>query len=752
MKNYDSSNSTYNKDDYGNNMVPEESLDLLQYWSIFRKHIKGILGLSVAVGILAMLVANSMTPIYKATTKISIEHVSPATGSYVDNSYYAYRNYPGTQYQIIKSRDVAEKTVEKLKLWEKNAFPEKNNSFLSYFNLNSVFSLFKSNSTNAVKTISDEEIIENKKNQLTSMVQYGISISPIKETYIVLLSFSSHDPKIAALVVNEHVNSYIERNLEERFSSIEKVSEWMSGSIGSITSQLKESETKLHEYRGKEDLLDVGSGATGLLTERIQELSSKLSIEKIALDEFRVLKRQANKYRSMPLEEVLNNPSIYRHPTLSQLKNDELKSANKVAEYRKRYGPKHPKMKWAITELDAIRGRYRELIPSIIKGIDEDYEVARQKYASLQKQFIELKNQLKDISAKGFQLDKLSQDVEGDRNLRDALLADYKKSTLSSNFETDRIRVIEPARVPYAPSAPNKRKIILMSMMLAFFAGLGLAFLVELLDQTIKTADDVEGKLKAATLGMLPKLNLKKLKKDGISPERIYEDDNSGVFSEVIRTIRTGVTLSSLDNPHKIILCTSSIPGEGKTTVACNLALSMSQLEKTLLFDADMRRPSTDKIFGYDHRSKGMSELLAGQAEFKEVIHRVEGTDLHMITAGSIPPDPLNLLASKSFRSLLEKMSKVYDRIIIDSPPVNLVSDAVLLSNITDGVVFVVKGGSTPTRIVQSALSKLKRSNATIIGVSVNFLDTSKMASYNGYGYGYGYGQQTYGYSRKAET
>ena len=340
-------------------------------------------------------------------------------------------------------------------------------------------------------------------------------------------------------------------------------------------------------------------------------------------------------------------------------------------------------------------------------------------------------------------------DVEGDRKLRDALLEDYKKSTLSSNFETDRIRVIEPARVPYAPSAPNKRKIIFMSILFAFFTGLGLAFLVEFLDQTIKTAEDVEGSLKVATLGILPKLNLKKLKKDENSPERMSVDDGSGVFSEVIRTIRTGVTLSSLDNPHKIILCTSSIPGEGKTTVACNLALSMSQLEKTLLLDADMRRPSTDKILGFDHRSKGVSEMLAGQAEFREVIHRVEGTDLHMITAGSTPPDPLNLLASKSFRSFLQQMSKIYDRIIIDSPPINLVSDAVLISNITDGVVFVVKGGHTPTRVAQSALSKLKRSNATIIGAAVNFLDTKKMASYDGYGYGYGYGysKETYGYS-----
>ena len=191
-------------------------------------------------------------------------------------------------------------------------------------------------------------------------------------------------------------------------------------------------------------------------------------------------------------------------------------------------------------------------------------------------------------------------------------------------------------------------------------------------------------------MGLLPDLNRKKVKSGELHPERAYIEDESSNFAETIRTIRTGITLSALDSPHKIILSTSSVPGEGKTTVACNVALCMSQLEKTLIFDADMRRPSTKKIFDYDHQSPGMSELLSGEAEFKDVIHKVKDTNLHVITAGRIPPDPLDLLASKKFATLLGTMAERFDRVIIDSPPISLVSVPVLLSSLAATVVCVI--------------------------------------------------------------
>ena len=724
----------------------EESIDFLHYWRVIRKHLFEIVGLAIAVGILAALVANSMIPVYSATTKVSIEHVTPATGGTSGESWYSMQKYPGTQYQILKSKAVAEQVVESLKLWEHPYFNkaeiETGSSWRKYLP-------FLENEKKKEDTRTEEEKLADRKKGLVGMVQGGISIKPVKDTYVVEISFSSSSPELAALIANSVVDAYIKRNLDARFKEVKKISDWMTESLGGISTQLEGSESKLQRYRSKEDLLDVGKGASGFMTEQLDDLSNKVIKERIAYNQLKVLKRQANRFSKMPLEEVLNNPSIYKHPTLSELKSLEVAATRKLAELKKRYGPKHPKMKQAENEVEAIQDRYRQLIPSIIRGVDEDFEVSRQNLVSLERQFESLKKKVQSANVKGFELERLQQDVEGNRKLRDLFMEEYKQTSLNSSFETDRVRVVDAAVVPGAPSKPNKQRIIMMSVLLAMFVGIGLAFLIDYLDQTIKTSEDVERKLGLAAMGLLPDMDARKIKKGEIKPERAYLEDESSNFSETIRTIRTSITLSALDSPHKIILSTSSVPGEGKTTVACNVALSMSQLEKTLIFDADMRRPSTKKILGYDHHSVGMSELLAGTAEFKDVIHKVEGSNLHVITAGAIPVDPLDLLASKKFKMLLEQLAKIYDRIIIDSPPVSLVSDAILLSSLSDAVIYVVKSDSTNSKIVNASIQKLRHVNAHVVGVVINNVDIKKMSKYYGYGYGKYYGGGYYSYGEE---
>ncbi len=726
---------------------PEESINFLHYWHVVRKHLFGIIGLAIAVGILASLIANSMVPVYTATTNVSIEQVTPATGGTSGGfNWMSMQNYPGTQHEIIRSKSVAQQVVDNLRLWEHPHFNK--SSSASQFNWKQYLPFLKQKSE-SVDIRTEEQKISDKKRRLARMVQGGISVEPVKGTYIVSISFSSSNPEIAAQVANGVVEAYVQRNLEARFREVQKVSEWMTKSLGGISTQLEGSEGKLQQYRSKEDLVDVGKGVTGFQTERLGELSDQLVQKRIAFNQLKILKRQAVRLSSMPLEDLLNNPTIYRHPTLNELKTEEVSKSRKLAELKKRYGPKHPKMKQAENELEAIRDRYRELIPSIIRGIDEDYQVSRQSLASLEAEFASLKKKVQASNRKNFELERLQKDVEGNRKLRDLFMEEYKQTSLNSSFETDRVRVVEAAEIPGSPSKPNKKRIVIMSILLALFVGIGLALLIDFLDQTIKTSEDTERKLGLVTLGLIPQLSKRKIKKGEVHPERVYIEDESSNFAETIRTIRTSITLSALDHPHKVILSTSSIPGEGKTTIACNVALSMSQLEKTLIFDADMRRPSTMKILGYDHRSAGMSELLAGEAEFKDVIHKVKGTNLHVITAGAVPIDPLDLLASNKFKTMLEKLSLVYDRIVIDTPPVSMVSDAVLLSSIADAVVFVIKSDSTNTKIVNASLQKLKRANAHIIGAVINNVDIKKMSKYYGYGYGKYYGSGYYSYGEE---
>jgi len=725
-----------------------EPIDLLSYWRVIRKHLFGVLGLAVAVGVLAVLYTNTLTPIYTATTKVSIEHVTPKAVGIDTTSWYSFRNYPGTQYELIKSRSVAEKVVENLRLWEHPYFdaPKKPNTF----SVSSLLSLFRG-ADKKPATLSPDEKEKRLKGPLIGMVQGGIRISPIEETFIIRLSFSSPDPKLAAQIANAVVDAYIAQKYESRYDELQKVSSWMNESLGGVNDKLESSQAKLQEFRSRESIVDVGEGgASGFMDQRLGQLSNNMLQARVKVNELRNLKRQVDRFKDMSLEEVLNNQSIYRHPTLSELKDKEIGTSRKVRELANRYGPKHPRMIEANNELEIIQDRYRELIPGVIRGIDEDYSIARQNLASLEREYKELKGEVQVINLKEFELQRLEADVESNRRMQELFMEELKQTKMSSSFEMDKVRVIDSARVPGAPSAPNKNRIIMMWFVAALIVGIGLAFLVEYLDQTLKTSEDIESKLSLPTLGLLPILKKRDIQKGKIKAERYYLDDEKSNFAEAIRTIRTGLTLSAIDHPHKVILVTSAEPGEGKTTVACNMALSFGQLENTLIFDADLRRPSTRHIFNYDHNSLGMSDLLTGNAEYKDVIHKLEGTNLSVITAGTIPPDPLDLLASNKFKKMLEALAGRFDRIIIDSPPISLVSDAVLLASLADCVVFVVKSDDTNTKAVQASLRKLKQSNAHVVGAVMNSVNLKKLSKYYGYGYGKYYGDSYYSYDQKS--
>ena len=284
-------------------------------------------------------------------------------------------------------------------------------------------------------------------------------------------------------------------------------------------------------------------------------------------------------------------------------------------------------------------------------------------------------------------------------------------------------------------------------MVIALLLGAGLALLIERLNNTLKTSHDVELKLGVPVLGVLQITKVKR----GQQLERVFLEDPQTSFSESIRTIRSGVMLSSLDSPRKIVVITSSIPEEGKTTVAINLAFALGQVKKTLLIDADMRRPRIGKVLGGKGERVAAGPLAARRrrsAALEKCIYPVNETNLHVLPAGRVPPNPLELLSSHRFAEVIDQLSKIFDVILIDSPPTQLVSDALVLSNIATEVVYVVKADDTPYPLARVGIKRLRRVNAPIVGVVLNQLDVEKADRY--YGEYSGYGSRYYGkYGKK---
>jgi succinoglycan biosynthesis transport protein ExoP len=323
-----------------------------------------------------------------------------------------------------------------------------------------------------------------------------------------------------------------------------------------------------------------------------------------------------------------------------------------------------------------------------------------------------------------------------------------KETNIGVDLQSVVARVVDPAFVPLVPIKPNKRLIVAVALFMGLLVGAMLALLVDVLDNTLKTSLDVESRLKEPVLTVLPLLTAKDSDRK-VSTSMVLSAPNS-IYAEAVRTARTGVLLSFVDVPSRVLLITSSVPGEGKTTFASNLALAHAATKKTLLIDADMRRASISKSFGLDLAAPGLSELVAGSAPSVECLQHIEGSNLMVLTSGAIPPNPLELLHSERFADTLDTLAREFEVVIIDSPPVELVSDALVIAANVTGVIFVTKAHSTPTPLVKKGLRRLKRANGRIVGIALNALDLSKAekyyGEYSGYGkYGYAGYKSSYG-------
>ncbi|HUJ00429.1 MAG TPA: CpsD/CapB family tyrosine-protein kinase, partial [Usitatibacter sp.] len=297
--------------------------------------------------------------------------------------------------------------------------------------------------------------------------------------------------------------------------------------------------------------------------------------------------------------------------------------------------------------------------------------------------------------------------------------------------------------------APNKRQIVTIASLVTLILAAMLALLLDRLSNTINSTSDVENRLGLPVLGVLQKIKGFG-KKKGFVSELAFFNDSQSTFAEAVRTVRTSILMSALDDPHKVVVITSSVPEEGKTTLSFNLACALGQVKKVLLVDGDLRRPKIAKLVGRDMRAPGLADLVAGQAQVSQCVFFEERSGIHILPSGTVPPNPLELLSSKRFSDVVTKLKEAFDIVIVDSAPLQLVSDAQVLSQFATSVIYVVKADSTPYQVAQNGVKKLRRVNAALLGVVLNQLDLEKAEKYYGEYSGYkSYGgYKKHGYAR----
>ncbi|MBF0454253.1 MAG: polysaccharide biosynthesis tyrosine autokinase [Magnetococcales bacterium] len=728
----------------------------MEYLRVVRERMWSIFFLTISVGIITVILVSSMQPVYRAAAILQIEpktkQLSSIDDIYGNNTFS--REYFKTQLTILQSRSLlhqvalflgmdkgvvvsapAEKKSTRFD-WKQYLPDQIADLLLLFFQLNVV----------APEPSLDMKMEEVRlKGILVQKIAGSLDVKPVRGSgQLVEISYESTDPEEAANVPNTLVKVFIRSGFQTRQKVTSDASTWFSNRLDVLRQKLRESEQNLRKFQEQNNLLDTQSGG-GLVAKRFEEVYSDLRVARGEQKALKTLYDQITNTKKRSLNELISIPEILSDSVVGDRRLVLIEKEQEVVALAQRYGPKHPKMIAAISARNSARSSLRKQVDTKIKSIQNQYKQISNTVYFLERQYNKTKGELQKTNQGNSRLSELRSDVEANRKLYNLFLSRVKESDAIGEIKSDNTnvvnaRLIDPAEIPLFPYKPNKKRIVLIAFFAAFVVGILLVLLVDLLDNTIKSVNDVEAKLQTSLLGVVPLIGKSKYSIKKHNLDMLFLSDANNHFSEAIRTIRTAIRLTEVDNVKKIIAITSTAPQEGKSTVSMNLALAMSPMEKVLLIDCDLRRPSVAKFLGLGKKAPGLVNLISKTAEPKDCFYKVEGSSLVVLPAGDLPPNPQELLSSERFKLVLKKLSDGYDRIIIDCTPSQIISDSFIVGALANTVIFVCQANAVPVPVIRSTLARFHQANLPLVGVVLNKITAKHRNYYSSYGRYGGYG------------
>ena len=692
--------------------VEDQGIDLRHYWRVLLRYKWGILGLAFSVGLFTTVWAYSLQPVYSSTATLMIggnDTVTVSSNKDDSQSGFDKGSFLGTQYELLKSGAVARavlKQLAPLKASLQNSQKQASTSGFDWRDWVPQSWLERFDLAQTPISATDPTAGADPDKALLGWLRGNLQVQPVRDTSMVKVSFEATDPRLAARIANAFTRAYLDYNLKQRFESTTEASQWLQQQLDKSNKHVMESVNALQQYREKAGLVDV-EGMRSLQVEQLKDRATHLSEAHRARSETESLYLRAKRLRSQgQLDDI---PAVRDDPRIQRLQDKEQELERQISAGSNRFNPEYSRLAGLDDyrgNLQTVRGQINEALDKIVDGYRSDYEIARASEQRLQAEVKTLEASVQELSRKQLAAKSLEQAVSTNRQSYDAFLNQLTEtSTRKADTVSMIARVVDPAVPEFTPVKPNKKRMVLMSLILALMGGLGIALMLDKFDNTLKSREDVEDRLGIPVLGELMLLKGKRADGAAYVPAMEFLDEPTSSFAEVIRTIRTSVALSGIDQSHQTLVVTSTVSGEGKSTVALNLALALGQLGNVLLIDADMRRPALAKLFGLDSKTPGLTDLVAGTVRVTECIHSVPG-NIHVLCAGSTaPPDPLKILSSERFSTVLAKAAATYDAVVMDSAPVELVSDARVLATKASGVVYVIKADDTPHQTVRQGLS-----------------------------------------------
>jgi capsular exopolysaccharide synthesis family protein len=702
----------------------KDTIDLLKYWRvIWRAHWK--IGWLILLGCaLAMATLSFIPPQYVGSTTLLIKEKTPPLLSFqqVTDSSSGTVDYLQTQLALLQSRDLAERAVKKLNLTTHPVTDPRQQPESWFAPREWLATLELGQWLPVLGRLTPMQVMPSEAdtfNQVTQDLMQRTSVKFVGKSQLIKIEVELPDPGLAAATANAIAQGFIDSQFDNSLKSSQTNTSWMNSRLIELRNNLRSAEDKLQGYREAQGLVDVGGVAT-ISANELEMTGNRMIDARRNLAEAESQFRQVQSLSNGNLNNLSSVPAVLSNPLVQKFQAQQAKAQAKVEELSGRYGPKHPTLVAARAELRMATDSLRLQVQQVVAGIEHEYQLSRANESSLRKSFNSNKAQIQDISRKEFQLREFQREVDSSRALYETFITRLKETAATSDMDSTKARIVDPAIVPLEPSKPRKTLIMAIVAVVAALIGVALALLSETLNKTFKTDEAIESTLDVPLLSVVPLVT----KRSRRQLARLFDDNDHPRFCETIRNLRTWLMLHSGDMPSQVVLVASTMADEGKSTIANNLAYSLTMLERVLLIDADMRKPSLSLNFDFPVDSPGLANVLAGTARLEDCIRTVGNLD--MLPAGKLSPPPLDLLSSPRLAPMLKVLKSRYQRIIIDSPPAQMVSDALLLAKHSDAVIYVIKAESTPVSQVQKCLAILQQSHAPVFGVVLNQVDLRK--------------------------
>ena len=714
--------------------------ELRSFGNILKRRKLVVLGCTVGLSLLALLFVLQLTPVYtaEAVVMLNTRKSEVVDLQAVMSGLQSDEAVVRSEVEVLKSRALAKQVVDKLALMSNKflnpaltppSLWQRWNPFTLAQHLIHRWYLSGHATDEAEIEVPDQS--QKEREIVVDRVLSNLVVFNDGRSYVMKIRYHAEDPSLAAKIANAFANEYLLSQLEAKFEATKRATDWLNEHLADLRKKVQESDQAVQLYMGQHSL--VGSRDQTVTTQQLSELNSQLIIAKADRTQ-----KQSNLQQALALVRSGNAESVgpvLASPLIQTLKAQETALMQKRAELSNRYSADHPMMINVQSELKQVKGKIQDEVNNVVRSMTTDVQAAASREATLTASIQNLQKAADAQDAAGVGLRELQREADANRTLYENLLNRFKQTSAQEDIQQADARLVSSASVPLLPTFPRIGLFTGFAFFVSFLTGIVIAFLLEHLDNGFRTADRIEQALGIPCFGYVPAI------RSGLEAHKLVVEQPLCAYAEALRSIRTALRFSNVDHPPKVILVTSSVPNEGKTTFAASLARSVARSGgRALLIDCDLRHPSIGPLFEVP-RGPGLVSYFKGKSDFARLIHVDVSSRLHYITAEEGTANPQDLLGSQHMRDVLEKLRFAYDLIVLDAPPILAVSDSIVLSHLVDATLFMIQWEKTPRQVAVGALKLLQTQGTGLAGAVLSRVDVRRHAKY-------GYGDAAYYYGR----